>query len=219
MRILLIEDDSLIGDGLHVGLEKFGFVVDWFKNGLDGKEALLQSPYDAVVLDLGLPGQDGLSILKEWRKNKRTEPVLILTAQGDVDQKVIGLDSGADDYLAKPFALKEVAARLKALMRRKYGTLEPLIKHKEITFNPETKAVHLGKKAVTLSPKELMLLELLLMNKNRVLSKRFIEEKIYSWDDEVQSNAVEVHIHNIRKKLGKDIVKTVNKIGYVIGDE
>ena len=172
----------------------------------------------STILDLGLPGQDGLSILKEWRRNGRIEPVLILTAQGDVDQKVIGLESGADDYLAKPFALKEVAARLKALTRRKFGVLSPLIEYKKIVFNPETKVVLLEGKEVSLSPKEIILLELLLMNKNKVLSKRVIEEKIYSWDDEVVSNAVEVHIHNIRKKLGKDIVKTVNKIGYILGD-
>lgn len=125
MRILLIEDDTLIGDGLTVGLGKLGFTVDWFTDGHDGREALLQAPYDAVVLDLGLPGIDGLSILKEWRLGRRKEPVLILTAQGDVDQRVIGLESGADDYLAKPFALAEVAARLKALIRRRNDRMEP----------------------------------------------------------------------------------------------
>lgn len=219
MRILLIEDDTLIGDGLNVGLEKLGFVIDWFKNGLDGKEAIMQSPYDAVILDLGLPGQDGLSILKEWRQMGRNEPVLILTAQGDVDQRVIGLESGADDYLPKPFALKEVAARLKALVRRKYDTLKPVIVHGKVSYNPETKVVCLEGKPVALSPKELLLLELLLMNKNKIMSKTFIEEKLYSWDDEVQSNAVEVHVHNIRRKLGKEIVKTINKIGYQLGDQ
>ena len=217
MRILLVEDDPLIGDGLNIGLGKLGFTVDWFKNGLDGREALLQAPYDAVILDLGLPGVDGLSILKEWRIQGHKEPVLILTAKGDVDQRIIGLDSGADDYLAKPFALAEVAARIKALIRRNTNNLSPLITLGNLTFNPQSKTVCLNQKEVVLSPKELSLLELLLNNKNKVLSKETIENKIYSWDDDVSSNAVEVHIHHLRKKLGKGIVKTINKIGYMLG--
>lgn len=218
MRILLVEDDPLIGDGLNIGLGKLGFTVDWFKNGLDGREALLQAPYDAVILDLGLPGVDGLSILKEWRIQGHKEPVLILTAKGDVDQRIIGLDSGADDYLAKPFALAEVAARIKALIRRNINNLSPLITLGNLTFNPQSKTVCLNQKEVVLSPKELSLLELLLNNKNKVLSKETIENKIYSWDDDVSSNAVEVHIHHLRKKLGKGIVKTINKIGYMLGE-
>ncbi len=218
MRILLVEDDPLIGDGLNIGLGKLGFTVDWFKNGLDGREALLQAPYDAVILDLGLPGVDGLSILKEWRIQGHKEPVLILTAKGDVDQRIIGLDSGADDYLAKPFALAEVAARIKALIRRNTNNLSPLITLGNLTFNPQSKTVCLNQKEVVLSPKELSLLELLLNNKNKVLSKETIENKIYSWDDDVSSNAVEVHIHHLRKKLGKGIVKTINKIGYMLGE-
>ena len=218
MRILLVEDDPLIGDGLNIGLGKLGFTVDWFKNGLDGREALLQAPYDAVILDLGLPGVDGLSILKEWRIQGHKEPVLILTAKGDVDQRIIGLDSGADDYLAKPFALAEVAARIKALIRRNTNNLSPLITLGNLTFNPQSKTVYLNQKEVVLSPKELSLLELLLNNKNKVLSKETIENKIYSWDDDVSSNAVEVHIHHLRKKLGKGIVKTINKIGYMLGE-
>ncbi len=216
MRILLVEDDLLIGDGLNIGLGKLGFAVDWFKNGLDGREALFQAPYDAVVLDLGLPGIDGLTILKEWRSQGRKEPVLILTAQGDVNQKVIGLDSGADDYLAKPFALAEVAARIKALIRRRNDTLNPLITHGNIIFNPQTKIVVQNGKNINLAPKELLLLELLLNNKNKVLSKETIENKLYSWNEDVSSNAVEVHIHHLRKKLGKSIIKTINKIGYIL---
>lgn len=216
MRILLVEDDLLIGDGLNIGLNKLGFAVDWFKNGLDGREALFQAPYDAVVLDLGLPGIDGLTILKEWRCQGRKEPVLILTAQDDVNQKVIGLDSGADDYLAKPFALAEVAARIKALIRRRNDALNPLITHGNIIFNPQTKIVVQNGKNINLAPKELLLLELLLNNKNKVLSKETIENKLYSWNEDVSSNAVEVHIHHLRKKLGKSIIKTINKIGYIL---
>ncbi|MBO5442295.1 MAG: response regulator [Alphaproteobacteria bacterium] len=218
MRILLIEDDSLIGDGLKIGLEKLGFNVDWFSDGADGKEALSQAPYDAVILDLGLPGQDGLSILKEWRAAGHKEPVLILTARGDVDQRIIGLNSGADDYLGKPFALMEVQARLNALIRRQNGHIIPTIAYKDISFNPMTRNVSRNGKEIVLSPKELSLLELLLLNKNKVLSKETIENKLYSWDDDVSSNAVEVHIHHLRKKLGKDIVKTINKIGYILGE-
>lgn len=144
---------------------------------------------------------------------------MILTARGDVDQRITGLNLGADDYLGKPFSLKEVQARLNALIRRQGGQASPLISHKNITFNPQTRKVTLNGKEITLSPKELIVLELLLLNKNKVLSKETIENKIYSWDDEVQSNAVEVHIHHLRKKLGKDIVKTINKIGYVPEDE
>ena len=218
MRILLAEDDRLIGDGLNIGLGKMGFTVDWFQDGDEAYEALLQAPYDAVVLDLGLPGRDGLSILKEWRLNKRKEPVLILTARGDVDQRVIGLDCGADDYLAKPFALSEVAARLKALIRRFNDRLDPVITAGKVAYHPQTQTVTLDGKEITLAPKELRVLELLMMNPNKVLSKSIIEEKLYAWDNDVQSNAVEVHIHHLRKKLGKNIVKTVNKIGYMLGD-
>ncbi len=219
MRILLVEDDPLIGDGLNIGLGKLGFTVDWFKNGLDGREALFQAPYEAVILDLGLPGIDGLTILKEWRSLGRKEPVLILTAQGNVDQRVIGLDSGADDYLAKPFALAEVAARIKALIRRRNDNLHPLLTHGNITFSPHTRIVTQNNLTINLAPKELLLLELLLNNKNKVLSKETIENKLYSWDEDVSSNAIEVHIHHLRRKLGKSFIKTINKIGYILGEE
>ncbi len=218
MRILLVEDDQLIGDGLNVGLGKLGFVVDWFCDGEEGYEAVFQAPYDAVILDLGLPGRDGLSILKDWRAGGRHEPVLILTAQGDVDQRVAGLDSGADDYLPKPFALAEVAARLKALGRRRNNHLEPVVNLGRISYNPASKVVTKDGEPVSLSPKELLLLELLIANRNKVLSKESIENKLYSWGDEVQSNAVEVHVHHLRKKFGRGIVKTINKIGYTLGE-
>lgn len=218
MRILLIEDDPLIGDGLKIGLEKLGFSVDWFTDGAEGEEALLQTPYAAVILDLGLPKKDGLEILQDWRRQNKNEPVLILTARGDVDQRIAGLNNGADDYLGKPFALKEVQARLNALIRRSGGQAAAVIKYKDIEFNPQTRKVLQKGKEIVLAPKELALLELLLLNKNRVLSKEVIENKIYSWDEEVSSNAVEVHIHHLRKKLGKDVVKTVNKIGYILED-
>lgn len=216
MRILVAEDDRLIGDGLNIGLQKMGFTVDWFQDGDDAFEALFQAPYDAVILDLGLPNRDGLSILKEWRLNKRNEPVLILTARGDVDQRVLGLENGADDYLAKPFALAEVVARIKALIRRSNNRIEPIIAVANIKYYPDTKTVTKNDKNISLSPKELRILELFLMNQNKVLTKEVIENKLYSWDVEVTSNAVEVHVHYLRKKLGKNIIKTVNKIGYIL---
>lgn len=219
MRILLVEDDNLIGDGIKIGLEKNGFTVDWFDNGADGQEALFTAPYDAVVLDLGLPEIDGLTILKHWRQKGKKEPVLILTAQGDVDSRVLGLNIGADDYLGKPFSLKEVVARINALLRRNGGYAVSEIKFNDVVFNTDTKQVSKNGVLVDLSPREVALLELLLLNKNRVLSKQQIEEKLYSWDDDVSSNAVEVHVHHLRKKLGKEIVRTINKIGYVLEDK
>lgn len=218
MRILLIEDDRLIGDGLNIGLNKLGFNIDWFQNGLEGEEALFQAPYEAVILDLGLPGKDGLSILKKWRQKGRKEPILILTAKGDVNERVLGLDSGADDYLSKPFALAEVAARLKALIRRRYDNPAPILQYKNILFYPETKKVFKDQTEIDLTPKERLLLELLLLNKKSVLSKEVIEEKLYAWGEELQSNAVEVHIHHLRKKLGKEIIQTINKIGYQMAE-
>ena len=216
MRILLVEDDRLIGDGLKVGLEKLGFAVDWFTDGTEGEEALYQAPYEAAVLDLGLPGLDGMEVLRRWRQRGRNEPVLILTARGDVDQRIAGLNGGADDYLGKPFALKEVQARLNALIRRRNGRPAPQLVYKNIALDPQTRRVTSDGKEIILSPREISLLELLLLNKNKVLSKQTIEDKIYSWDEEVQSNAVDVHIHHLRKKFGRDLVRTVNKIGYIM---
>lgn len=219
MRILLIEDDLLIGDGLKTGLEKLGFGVDWFQDAQTGTEALAQAPYDGVILDLGLPDADGLDVLQDWRRRGRKEPVLVLTARGDVDQRVAGLNGGADDYLPKPFSLIEVQARLNAIIRRNSGAATALLKHKNISYNPLSKTVAADGKEVALAPKEIKLLEVLLMNKNKVLTKEAIENKIYTWDEEVASNAVEVHVHHLRKKLGKDIVKTLNKIGYMMEEE
>ena len=218
MRILLIEDDLLIGDGLFTGLRELGFTIDWIKNGLEGKESLYQVQYDAVILDLGLPGQDGLSVLKEWRRSGKTEPVLILTAQGDVDHRIAGLDSGADDYMGKPFSLREIAARIRALIRRVHTNGQPLLVHGDITFSPSSRTVTLNGQTIELLPKEINLLELFMMNKNQVFSKNLIEEKLYSWDDDINSNTIEVHIHNLRKKLGSAIIRTVYKTGYIMDD-
>lgn len=217
MRILLIEDDSLIGDGTKAGLTKLGFNVDWFSDGKQGYHALSAAPYDAVVLDLSLPKMDGLDILAQWRKTGADIPVLILTARDALEQRVEGLRCGADDYLCKPFALTEVGARLQALIRRRYGQLQPQLRHGEVTLDPAAHTVTVGGEALAVKPRELALLELFMRNPGRVLTRTQLEEKLYSWDDDVSSNAVEVHIHHLRKKLGSDFIRTVHGVGYTLG--
>lgn len=218
MRILLIEDDPLIGDGIKAGLSKKGFSVDWFSDGKQGQAALFAAPYDAVILDLTLPGIDGLDILRHWRSQKRSEPVLILTARDAIDQRVEGLRLGADDYLCKPFALVEVAARLEVLIRRTHGQTQSVLRHGPVTLDPVSLIATLEGETLVLKPKEFALLELLLRNAGRVLPRKLIEEKLYNWDDEVSSNAVEVHVHHLRRKLGSTFIRTVHGIGYTLGD-
>lgn len=218
MRILLIEDDTLIGEGLKAGLEKQSFSVDLFMDGLLGRDALAAADYDAVVLDLSLPGMDGLEILSDWRRQGRDTPVLILTARGTIDQRVEGLNLGADDYLGKPFALEELVARLRALIRRRHGKSFPTLNHGSVSYHPDNQCVLKDGQDVEMSPKEVMLVELFMLNKENILSKSVIEEKIYPWGMEVSSNAVEVYIHRIRRKLGNQFIKTVYGIGYSLGD-
>ncbi|MRS21989.1 response regulator [Enterobacteriaceae bacterium RIT692] len=217
MRILLIEDDTLIGDGLKVGLTKLGFSVDCFVSGEAGFQALAAAPWDAVVLDLSLPERDGLDILRQWRQQGQDVPVLILTARDALDQRVQGLQLGADDYLCKPFALTEVAARLQALIRRRHGQLQPELKHGKVVMAPGSHSVLCDGEAVSLKSRELALLELFLRNPGRVLTRSQLEEKLYSWDEDVSSNAVEVHIHHLRKKLGSQFIRTVHGVGYTLG--
>lgn len=218
MRILLVEDDKLIGDGIKAGLSKMGFTVDWFTTGKTGQEAMYSAPYDAVVLDLTLPEIDGLEILKAWREKGRSEPVLILTARDALNQRVDGLRLGADDYLCKPFALIEVAARLEALVRRSHGQARSELRHGNVTLDPASLTARLDGEVLTLKPKELALLELLMRNVGRVLPRKLIEEKLYNWDDDVSSNAIEVYVHHLRRKLGADFIRTVHGIGYILGD-
>ncbi|MEH0834537.1 response regulator [Pectobacterium cacticida] len=218
MRVLLIEDDRLIGDGLKAGLSKLGFNIDWFTEGKAGAAALEAASYDAVVLDLSLPGLDGMDILRQWRQAGHDEPVLILTARDALEQRVEGLQQGADDYLCKPFALMEVAARLQALIRRRHGQLQPTLTHGAVSLEPGSRSVTLNNEPLILKSRELALLELFLLNPNRVLTRAQLEEKLYGWDDDVSSNAVEVHIHHLRKKLGSGFIRTVHGIGYILGD-
>ncbi|MCT8607912.1 response regulator [Glaesserella parasuis] len=217
MRILLVEDDPLIGEGLKLGLSKSGFSVDWFTDGKTGLDALSSAPYDAVVLDLTLPKMDGLEVLQSWRRANQDVPVLILTARDTLDERIMGLQRGADDYLCKPFALAEVVARLQALIRRRYGHTNPVIEHSLVKFDPNQRKVFLREQEVTLTTREYNLLELFMHNKDRVLTRSFIEEKLYTWDDEVSSNALEVHIYNLRQKLGKQFIRTIHGVGYALG--
>lgn len=219
MRVLVIEDDNLIGNGLKMGLPGLGFAIDWFKDGTLGKQALEVADYDAVILDLGLPSMDGLDILQSWRKAGYDVPILILTARDATSQRIEGLNMGADDYLGKPFDLDEVAARLRALVRRRHGAVAKLLSHGKVSFNPETRSVFLHDQPVALGQKEIMLIELLLLHKQSVLSKAAIEEKLYPWGEEVSSNSVEVMIHRIRRKLGTSFIKTVHSMGYALGEE
>ncbi len=217
MRVLLLEDDRLIGGGLKMGLAKHGFSVDWFKEGIIGREALSSAEYDAVILDLSLPGLDGLDILRDWRSSGLDIPVLILTARDAPGQKVEGLNSGADDYLGKPFDLEEVAARLRALIRRRHGISAQILSCGPVSFNPSSRTLSLDGKPVALGAKEVMLVELLLLNRTSVLSKSAIEEKLYPWGEEVSSNSVEVLVHRIRRKLGAGFIKTIHAVGYTLG--
>ncbi|MES4611573.1 MAG: quorum sensing response regulator transcription factor QseB [Ewingella sp.] len=218
MRILLIEDDNMIGDGIKAGLGKLGFTLDWFTDGKMGKAALDSAPYDAVILDLSLPGLDGMQLLREWRREGKDTPVLILTARDALEQRVSGLQAGADDYLCKPFALVEVAARLQALIRRRHGQITSIVTHGSLHFDPASRSATLNGEVVVLTQREITVMELFLNNKGRVLPRPLIQEKLYSWDDEVSSNAVEVHIHHLRKKLGNGFIRTVHGVGYTLGD-
>ncbi|MTD41342.1 response regulator [Erwinia sp. CPCC 100877] len=219
MRILLLEDDRLIGDGIKNGLEQCGFCVDWFSEGKQGKQALLLAPFDAVVLDLGLPGIDGMDILSWWRRQQLDTPVLILTARDALEQRLQGLNAGADDYMGKPFALSELVARLHALIRRSHARSTPLLSHRHVTFDPYTRIATCHGESVVLTVREQALLELLLLNKTRVMSRQMLEEKLYNWEHDVGSNAIEVHIHHLRRKLGNDFIRTERGLGYYLGSD
>lgn len=215
MRILLVEDDRLLGDGLQVGLTQAGYAVDWLRDGEAAVAALSTEHFAAVVLDLGLPKRDGLSVLQWLRERRDATPVLILTARDQLEDKVRGLDLGADDYVLKPFDLDEVAARLRALVRRAHGRTQPVLTLGEIEINPAARTVVRGGLAVELTPREFDLLHLLLENAGRVLTRRTLEEQLYTWNDAVDSNALEVHIHHLRRKLGSELIRTVRGVGYM----
>ena len=216
MRVLLVEDDKLLGNGLKAGLGQAGYTVDWVQDGVSADAALSTEGFDLVVLDLGLPRLPGIDVLKRLRARGNNVPVLILTARDTVSERVEGLDSGADDYLIKPFDLDELTARLRALQRRHAGRPEPVLRHGDIVLDPAAYTVTLREEPVSLSTSEFALLQLLLENVGRVMPRTRLEQTLYGWDGEAESNSLEVFIHHLRKKLGAELIRTVRGVGYVI---
>jgi two-component system, OmpR family, response regulator QseB len=217
VRVLLVEDDRQIGDGLAAGLRALGFAVDWFEDGSPADSSLDTVSYDAIVLDLGLPGDDGLVWLARWRSRGARVPVLVLTARDALDSRIEGLDAGADDYLLKPIAVTELAARLRAVARRSQGRAEPVWTHGALVYNPADKSALWEGRAVVLTSREAALLEALLANPGRILSKSAILEKLYGWNEELESNAIEVYVHHLRRKFDASLVRTVRGVGYALG--
>lgn len=216
MRLLLVEDDLLLGNGIQVVLQQTGYAVDWLTDGESALHALNVETFDGAILDLNLPRKSGLEILKQLRSSGKTLPVLILTAKDTLQDKINGLDLGADDYMIKPFELDELLARLRALLRRSKGRATTYLEHKELRLDPNTLLVTLNGENIIVSNKEFSILQTLLENIGHIISRQRLEESIYTWDSMVESNAVEVHIHHLRRKLGKNFIKTIRGMGYMI---
>jgi DNA-binding response OmpR family regulator len=216
MRLLLVEDNDALGKGLYAGLTDAGYAVDWVKDGETATSAIFSEEYDVVTLDLGLPKKSGIEVLNEIRGREKSVPVLVLTAKDTVNDKILGLDSGADDYMVKPFDLHELIARLKAITRRSKGRASSEISYKDITIDSNSHSVSKNGQHIELSPRAFDVLQTLMENKGRVMSRSRLEESTYSWKDEIDSNAVEVYIYQIRKKLGGDFIKTIRGVGYIL---
>ena len=215
-RILLIEDDSNIAEGLVVGLKSHGMMVDWFSDAKQGEMALQEDMFDAVLLDLTLPRGDGMTVLQHWRYKQLDTPVLIITARDAIANRVAGLNAGADDYLVKPFALDEVVARLQALIRRSQGRSQPEIRYGYVAYWPHNHQVSYQGQVVELTIKEVAILEQMLTHPKQIHSRASLEDKLYGWQQDIESNAIEVHIHHLRKKLGNDFILTKRGIGYYL---
>ena len=216
MRILLAEDDPLLGDGLRAGLRQLGFQVDWVQDGLAAERELSSGDYAAAVLDLGLPLKDGLAVLRDLRQRKIATPILVLTARDAVPDRIRGLELGADDYVVKPVDLHELGARLRSLVRRAHGQLQDALRWGAVLLEPAARQVSLNGAAVTLSTREFDLLQVLMLNAGRVLSREQLEQQLYSWGHEVESNAIEVHIHHLRRKLQPELIQTLRGVGYTV---
>jgi two-component system, OmpR family, response regulator len=216
MRVLVIEDDRMIAQGLQTALRQDGHAVDWMQDGVRGDEALRTSQFDVVLLDLGLPGRDGLDVLRSLRGRGDATPVIILTARDEVADRIAGLDAGADDYIVKPFDLDELAARMRSVSRRAAGRGDPCIEHRGIRLNPVTHTVERDNVSVHLSNHEFAVLEALMQRPGAVLSRAQLEDRLYGWSDSVESNAVEVYIHGLRRKLGADAIHTLRGVGYFV---
>ena len=216
MRLLLVEDDHMIGEAVLDLLRAASYAVDWVRDGLMADAALRAQDYDLVMLDLGLPRKDGLDVLRGLRARKLRTPVLVATARDAIVQRVAGLDAGADDYIIKPYDLDELLARIRALIRRSVGRAEPVYEHQNISINPGTREVLVDGQTVILSSREWAVLEPLLARPGMILSRAQLEEKLFSWKDEINSNAVEVYVHGLRKKLGAGLIQNVRGVGYLI---
>jgi two-component system response regulator QseB len=218
MRLLLIEDDVALGEGIHQALSREGYTVDWVKDGASALHALLSEGFDLAILDLGLPKLDGLTVLKRLRESGSALPVLILTARDATEDRIAGLDAGADDYLIKPFDLSELKARLRALLRRSAGRARVVIEHAGISLDPATQQVTYQNAPVSLTPKEYQLLYELLSPPGRVMTRERLIQLLYGWNEEAESNTLEVHIHHLRKKFSTELIRTVRGVGYLVED-
>lgn len=216
MRLLLVEDDELLGDAVKAGLTQFGYVVDWLKDGEVARAAIKSESFELIILDLGLPKLSGLSFLQSLRNEGNSTPVIILTARDSVQDRIKGLDSGADDYLVKPFDLNELSARVRALVRRSQGRADALLQYRNITLDQAAHAVYVDDVMVNVPRREFALLQKLLENSGQVLSREQLMQSMYGWDEDVDSNALEVHIHNLRKKLNANFIRTIRGIGYLV---
>lgn len=214
MRLLLVEDDELLGDAVKTGLSQFGYVVDWLKDGISAKNALDIESFELVILDLSLPKMTGLALLKSIRHVGNATPVIILTARESVENRIEGLDAGADDYMVKPFDLNELSARIRALIRRSQGRADTIIQYRNVILDPSAHTVQLNHVEINISRREFALLQKLLENQGHVLSREQLMQSIYGWDEDLDSNVLEVHIHNLRKKLNADFIRTIRGIGY-----
>jgi two-component system response regulator QseB len=219
LRVLLAEDDAMIGAAVRDRLRGQGFAVDWVRDGRAADAALAGNVYDLLLLDLGLPGREGLAVLKALRGRGSTLPVVILTARDAVDDRVAGLDAGADDYVVKPFDLKELEARLRAVLRRRAGSASSVIEHGRLSLDLASHELRRDGVPVPVSPREFALLHALLERPGRILSRAQLEERLYGWGEEVGSNVVEVHIHSLRRKLGADLIRNVRGVGYRIPED
>lgn len=219
MRLLLVEDDAMIGQALRQGLMGAGFTVDWVRHGDDAGLALANGVYDLAVLDLGLPGKDGMAVLQDLRARGGALPVLVVTARDAVAQRIAGLNTGADDYVLKPFDLDELIARVRALLRRHAGNAAPLMQCGRLVLDPVRRQASLDGEPVALSAREFAVLELLMRRPGAVLSREQIEDALYGWNQEIASNAVEVHLHNLRRKLGSHVIRNVRGVGYKVAEQ
>lgn len=216
MRLLLVEDDAMIGESLVHALRSGGYAIDWVQDGMMAEESLEVGSYALVLLDLGLPGQSGLELLRKIRRRQDKTPVLIITARDTVSDRVQGLDTGADDYLVKPFALEEIEARIRALVRRSVGQAQPLLYAGDLVLDPTTKELSRNGVCISLSAREYALMCALMERPGKILSRVELEERLYGWNEEVNSNAVEVHIHQIRKKLDNTVIRNIRGLGYSV---